>query len=146
MVHNLGFPPRQSVNDSIKPDTYLDAPFKLHLPGLDKLVEFINLKGVGCLVFKKDLTQAYQKIPVDPHDYPLLGFMVNGQFYFHTVMPFGLHLATLACQHTTRAILRILSQQGIPVDVYIDDFHGTDTSENAVDSFSCMAQLFAELG
>ena len=146
MVHNLSFPSRQSVNDGIKPDTYSDAPFKLHLPGLDKLVEFINLKGVGCLVFKKDLTQAYQKIPVDPHDYPLLGFMVNGQFYFHTVMPFGLHLATLACQHTTRAILRILSQQGIPVDVYIDNFHGSDTSENAVDSFSCMAQLFAELG
>lgn len=64
MVHNLSFPPRQSVNDGIKPDTYLDAPFKLHLPGLDKLVEFVNLKGVGCLVFKKDLTQAYQKIPV----------------------------------------------------------------------------------
>lgn len=95
MVHNLSFPPRQSVNDGIKPDTYLDAPFKLHLPGLDKLVEFINSKGVGCLVFKKDLTHAYQKIPVDPQDYPLLGFTVNGQFYFHTVMPFRLHLATL---------------------------------------------------
>ena len=146
MVHNLSFPPRQSVNDGIKPDTYLDAPFKLHLPGLDKLVEFINLKGVGCLVFTRDLTHAYQKIPVDPHDYPLLGFTVNGQFYFHTVMPFRLHLATLECQHTTRAILRILSQQGIPVDVYIDDFYGTDTSENAVDSFSCMAQLPGELG
>lgn len=106
MVHNLSFPPRQSVNDGIKPDTYLDAPFKIHLPGLDKLVEFINLKGVGCLVFKKDLMQAYH----------LLGVTVNGQFSFHTVVPFGLHLATLACQHTTRAILRILSQQGILVN------------------------------
>ena len=126
--------------------TCLDVPFKLHLLGLDKLVEFINLKGVGCLVFKKDLLQAHQKIPVDPQDYHLLGFTVNGQFYFHTVMPFGLHLATLACQHTTRAILRILMQQGILVDVHTDNFYGTDTSENAVNSFACMAQLFTELG
>lgn len=83
---------------------------------------------------------------MDPHDYHLLGFTVNGQFYFYTVKPFGLHLATLACQHTTRAILRILSQKGILVDVHIDDFYGTDTSENAVDSFACMAQLFTEFG
>ena len=53
MVHNLSFPPRQSVNDGIKPDTYLDAPFKLHLPGLDKLVEFINSKGCWLPCFQK---------------------------------------------------------------------------------------------
>ena len=42
-VHDLRFPHRQSVNDGIKIDIQLDAPFKL-------LVEFINLTGVGSLV------------------------------------------------------------------------------------------------
>jgi len=55
VVHNLNFPPGQSVNDGIVRDEYLSEPFHLCLPGIDRLVEFINCKGPGCLVFKKDL-------------------------------------------------------------------------------------------
>ena len=42
-VQDLSSPPSESVNDGIKIDTSLDAPFKL-------LVEFINLTGVGSLI------------------------------------------------------------------------------------------------
>ena len=71
---------------------------------VDRLVEFINRKGLSCLIFKKDLKRAYRQIPVDPNDYHLLGMCIDGQFYFHTVMQFGLRSATLACQHTTKAV------------------------------------------
>ena len=71
---------------------------------VDRLVEFINRKGLGCLIFKKDLKHAYRQIPVDPNAYHLLGMCIDGQFYFHTVMQFGLRSATLACQHTTKAV------------------------------------------
>ena len=54
------------------PDENLNEPFKLPLPRIDRLTEFINLKGPGCLVFKKDLKRAYGQIPVDPHNYHLL--------------------------------------------------------------------------
>ena len=51
------------------------------------LAAVILVGVVGCLVFKKVLKQAYRQIPGDPHDYHLLGFTVDGQFYFRTVMP-----------------------------------------------------------
>ena len=121
------------------PDEYLNEPFKLRLPGIDRLTEFINLKGPGCLVFKKDLKRAY-----DPHD--LLGFTVDGQFYFYTVMPFGSRSATLTCQRTTKAIVHILNQEGILVDIYIEDFYGAETAKLATQSFDRMTHLFSELG
>ena len=95
-------PPGHSVNDGIPPDKYLSEPYKLRLPGVDRLVYFINRKVVACLVFKKDLRRAYRQVPVDPHNYHLLEMTVDGSLlYFHTAMPFGLRSATIACQRTT---------------------------------------------
>ena len=146
VVYDLSFPPGQSVNDGIARDEYLSQPFHLRLPGVDRLVEFINSKGPGCLVFKKDLKRAYRQIPVDPHDYHLLGMCIDGQFYFHSVMPFGLRSATLACQRTTKAVSYILNEEGILVDVYIDDFYGAETQDLVDLSFDRMTQLFSGLG
>lgn len=117
VVHDLSFPAGQSVNDGITRDKYLAQPFKLRLPGVDKLIEFMNCKGPSCLIFKKDLKHAYRQIPVDPHDYHLLGMCVDGQFYFHTVTPFGLRSATLACQWTTKSVTFIVNEEGILVNV-----------------------------
>ena len=102
IVHDLSFPEGSSVNDSISKDLYLEQYLKLRLPGIDRIVEFINDRGRGCHVFKKDLRRAYRQIPVDPADYPLLGMSVDGSLFFHTSLPFGLRSATLICQRTTR--------------------------------------------
>jgi len=61
-------------------------------------------------------------------------------------MPFGLRSATLACQRTTQSVAFILNEEGILVDVYIDDFYGAETPELADQSFDRMTQLFLELG
>ena len=110
MVHDLNFPPRQSVNSGTAQDEYLSEPFHLCLSGIDRLVEFINCKRP----------------------------QVRRQFYFHTVMLFGLHSATLACQQTTKAVSCILNKEGILVDIYIDDFYRAETQELADLSFDCM--------
>ena len=55
---DLSYPQGSSVNDGIPSDTYLGDQFKLRLPGIDRLVEFILAKGRNCLVFKKDLRRA----------------------------------------------------------------------------------------
>ena len=91
VVHDLSFPERFSVNDGISNDTFLNDSFELHLPGVDRLIEFIREKGKGCHIFKTDLRRAFRQIPVDPADIPLLGFQVNDLLYFHVVLPFGLH-------------------------------------------------------
>ena len=57
------------------PDSYLNEPFRLRLPGIDRLVEFVNKEGSGCHVLKKDLSRAYRHIPVDPGDYHLSKLM-----------------------------------------------------------------------
>ena len=78
---DLSFPQKPSVNDGIPSVTYLGDQFKLRLPGIDRLVEFIRTKGRNCLVFKKDLRRAYRQFPVDPKDYSLLGFFNQEKFY-----------------------------------------------------------------
>jgi len=146
VVHDLSFPDNLSVNSGISKDSYLDIPYTLRLPGIDRLVTFINHYGQGCHVFKKDLSRAYRQLPVDPRDYHLLGFQVDGQFYFHTRFPFGLRSAALACQRTNRAVVYILNQMDILVDVYIDDFYGAASSDQSASSFQKMNSVFSDLG
>ena len=109
-------------------------------------MEFINAKGRGCHIFKKDLRRAYRQIPIDPADYRLLGMCIDGSIYFHTLLPFGLRSATLICQRTTKSVVHILNNEGISVDVYIDDFYGTESPSCSNQSFQRMNSLFTELG
>ena len=144
--HDLSFPKWCSVNDGIAEDWYLNEPFKLHLPGIDHLVAFMNQLGHGCHVCKKDLNCAYRQISVDSMDYPKVGFQVDGQFYFHTVFPFGLCSATLACQRTTQSIVYILTTMGLLVDMYVDDFYGVATPSHSSNTFHTTNTLFQKLG
>ena len=133
VVHDLSF----------AKDSYLNEPFRLRLPGIDRLVEFVYKEGCGCHVFKKD--RACRQIPVDPGDYHLLGFQVDGNFYFHSAFPFGLRSATLACQRTTQSVVYILNTMGILVDVYMDDFYGACKPSQSHSAFHRMNILFNEL-
>ena len=146
IVHDLSFPPDASVNSRIPSDSFLNEPYKLRLPGIDRLVSFVNQLGRGCHVFKKDLKRAYRQIPVDPADYHLLGMRIDGLFYFHTALPFGLRSATIACQRTTKAAAFILNNHGILADVYIDDFYGAAPQASSHTAFACMNRIFSELG
>ena len=109
-------------------------------------MEFVNKEGSGCHVFKKDLSRAYRQIPVDPSDYHLLGFQVDGHFYFHSAFPFGLRSATLACQRNKQSVVYILNTMGILVDVYIDDFYVGCRPSHSHSAFQRMNTLFDELG
>lgn len=74
VVMDLSYPQRSSVNCRIAASSYLNEPYKLRLPGIDRLCQFILQHGRGCLLYKKDLQQAYRQLPIDPKDYHLLGF------------------------------------------------------------------------
>ena len=120
--------------------------FKLRLPGIDPLVEFILAKGCNCLVFKKDLCRAYRQFRVDPRYYSLLGFCFQGQFYFDTRCPFGLRSSAMICQHTTKTIIHIFNGQAFLADVYLDDFYGAEYLSLGFQAFSQLGQLFQQLG
>lgn len=57
----------------------------------------------------------------------------------------SLHSATLAFQRTAKSVAYILNKEGIPVDAFINDFHGGETPDPADQSFDRMTQLFPEL-
>ena len=146
VVMDLSYPQGSSVNDGIPSDTYLGDQFKLRLPGMDRLIEFILAKGQNCLVFKKDLRRAYRQFPFDPKDYSLLGFCYQGKFYFDTHCPFGLRSLALICQRTTKAVVHIFNEQGFSAHVYLDDFYGAEYQSLASQAFSQLGQLFQQLG
>ena len=127
---DLSLPQGSSVNQGIPRDTYLSDQFKLCLPGIDRLAEFMLVKGRNCLVFKKDLRRAYRQFPVDQKDYSLLGFCYQGKFYFDTCCPFGLRSSAMICQRTTK----------------VDDFYGAEYPSLATQAFSRLGQLFQQLG
>ena len=143
IVHDLSFPERFSVDDGISNDTFLNDSFELRL---DRLIEFIREKGFCCHIFKTDLRRAFRQIPVDPADIPLLGFQVNDLLYFHVVLPFRLRSAVLICQRTTKAVVFILTKDNALVDVYIDDFFGAATVEEAPFVYNRLLFLLRELG
>ena len=146
MVHDLSFPESKSVNSGIPSDTYLQDEYQLRLPGISRLVEFIIQKGEGCKIFKRDLKRAFRQIPVDPNDIPLLGFQVDSEFYFHSVLPFGRRSCVMCCQRTTKTVVFILEQEDILVDVYIDDFFGAEEANKADYAFERIKEIFLQLG
>ena len=71
VVMDLSYPPSFSVKSGIPSSTHFDYPFKLRLPGIDRLCEFVLSKGRGCYIIflKRSPTQAYRQFPIDPKDY-----------------------------------------------------------------------------
>ena len=142
---DLSFPPHASVNIGIPDSSYLNEPYKLRLPGIDRLCEFILQLGQGCLLYKLDLQRAYRQIPIDPKDYHMLGFRFNNLLYFDTRCPFGLKTSAMICQRTTKAVVHCFTQLGFLADVYLDDFYGADLPARASTAFTSLKQLLQEL-
>ena len=146
VVMDLSYPPRSSVNCGIVASSYLNEPYKLRLPGIDRLCQFILQHGRGCLLYKKDLRRAYRQLPIDPKDYHLLGFTFKDRLYFDTRCPFGLRTSAMICQRTTSAVIYIFTQRGYTADVYLDDFYSAESPDKAFNAFHELQSLFDCLG
>lgn len=146
VVMDLSFPEGLAVNNGIPSNIYMEEPYKLRLPGIDRLCTFILQHGQGCFIYKKDLKRAYRQLPVDPKDYNLLGFTFNNKYYFDMRCPFGLRSSAMICQRTTSAVIHIFSQLGFTADVYLDDFYGAETPTRAESAFQALQTLFDHLG
>ena len=94
IIHNLSWPPGDSVNDNIDPDLY-----RCIYASFDQAVSLIKKQGVGTLLAKLDLANAFKHILVCPEDWPLLcsswdvlqtDSLVLHQYYVDLFLPFGL--------------------------------------------------------
>ena len=145
-IMDLSFPPERSVNDGIFKNVYLGEFYKLSFPSIDSLIEIIWKKGPSAYLFKRDLSRAYRQLPVDPADYPFLGYSWRNDFYFDIVLPFGLRSAAMMCQRTTNAINFIFHNMGFDTVNYLDDFGGCDTIAQADLAFHKLGSLLKQLG
>ena len=79
--------------------------------------------GRFALLQKRDLKDAFRKIPVSPYDHWLLLFEWDGQIYTDLRLPFGLSTAPFIFNYFSEGLHWILSQvYSLDVAHYLDDF------------------------
>ena len=127
VVHDLSWPPSQSVNDFIPSDKYA-----VSYMSIDDVVYKILQYGQGTLMAKLDLQDAYHHCLVRPEDWHLLGTSYVDressrgqvrQYYFSTVLPFGLRSAPSLFTEVAHATKLIMQYRGATdIDHYLDDF------------------------
>ena len=146
MILDLSWPSGSSINDAIPDRIYLSHPYSLAYPTIDTIANRVGSLGRGCLLFKHDLKRAYRQFPMDPFDYPLLGYQWNGELYFDVVVPMGLKTAVMACQRLTSAVCYMLTQDRCCVVNYLDDFISIASPDKALQDYEIRGSLLRDLG
>ena len=99
IIVDLSWPFGTAVNDGISSSRYLDEDISLVYPTVDSIASLIRASGPGALIYKRDLRRAYRQFPVDPFDYPLLGYRWNDELYFDVVLPMAIHSNSFAIRN-----------------------------------------------
>ncbi|XP_032231780.2 uncharacterized protein LOC116614660 [Nematostella vectensis] len=84
LIHHLSFPKGISINDGIMP-----ANTSVRYATIEDAIRFIRHNGTSCYLAKTDIKNAFRIIPIDPKDYPLLGFKWRDSYYYDRCMPMG---------------------------------------------------------
>ncbi len=117
-IHDLSSPHGSSVNDGI-PQEFGSLIYQI----LDDAIALIAKHGKGVKLHKRDLKDAFRKIPVSPYDYWLLLFTWDGVTYADIFLPFGLCTAPFLFNMFAEGlhwILEYMYNQSLVH--YLDDF------------------------
>ena len=85
LIHHLSYPEGSSRNDGIPPEFCTEQ-----YQSIQDAILAIQQVGVGALLAKTDLENAYKQVPIHPQSFELLGFQASNEFYFVITLPFGL--------------------------------------------------------
>ena len=146
IVHDLSWPPGSSVNDFIPADKY-----SVSYMSVDDVVKKVQDYGLGTLLSKLDLADAFHHIVVRPDQWKLLGSSVVShdannnpirQIYFSTVLPFGLRSSPALFSEFAHATKLIMLKRGVTeCEHYLDDY----VTLGPPDSSTCASNLQAML-
>jgi hypothetical protein len=146
IILDLSWPLTSSVNAGIPINEYDGKPCILTYPSVDTIAELILKTGAGCLLYKRDLRKAYRQFPIDPRDYPLVGFLWHDLLYFDVVLPMGLRSAAMACQRVTSGVSFLCGLHDFNVLNYLDDFMGVEVPDTAWTAYEFLGKLLGDLG
>ena len=144
-----------SLNNHTPSDHYLGMPIEYAYPKIEDFKRFVLRFGKGCFMWKRDLSRYFLQIPLDPVEYPKVGFVWRGFLFFFCGFMFGLRHAGLQGQRITTAVTWIHNRLGLQTSFeemfnsinYSDDIGGCEaTKERALLSFEALKTLFEELG
>ena len=119
---------------------------KLIFPRTDDFAFRIYQLGKGCGMFKIDLSRYFRQLPLDPGDYSLIGYIINGEIYFDKVLPMGMRPAPYIAQRVTNAIAYIHRQLGFFLLNYVDNFVGAEEQKLIQAAYEALANILKELG
>ena len=88
-IVDLSWPCGASVNAGVQKDAYLNSKFALTYPSVDQIADRILQLGPGSLIYKIDISHAFQQLKVDPGDIDLLGLKM-GDYYNDQSVPIGI--------------------------------------------------------
>ena len=144
-----------SLNKSTPSDQYMGQPISFSYPKIEDFKRLILTMGVGCLIWKRDLSRYFLQIPLDPVEYNLMAFIWRGFLFFFTGFMFGLRHAGLQGQRITSAVCWIHQRLGLETSEqqpfnsinYSDDIGGCEKSmDRALQSYMALADLLQNLG
>ena len=99
--------------------------------------------GLGTLLSKTDLKDAFRLIPVHPSQWSLLGICCKTRFYVDTCLPFGLRSAPYLFNRLSEAIHWILvNKYGVRHLLhYLDDFITAEPPDSLTCSYNLDSML-----
>ena len=145
VIVDLSFPQGESVNDGMIKNNYLGFETELTFPKTDDLALRIAYLGRGACMFKIDLSRYFRQIPLDPADYSMVGYIVDGELFFDKVLPMGMRNAPLIAQRITDAIRYLHQKAGHFLLNYVDDFLGAEEKEKIQQAFQHLNDLLNTL-
>ena len=146
IILDLSFPDSLVVNEGIDKSQYLGVKIDWRLPTVDTLAQLMIDKGVGSLLFKRDLKCYYQQIFVDPSDTVKLGYYIDDLVYIDSMLPMGMTSSCYIAQTVSSMIPHIMKQRGYSAVNYIDDLGGVDTPDKASFTFDELGKIISEIG
>ena len=143
IILDLSSPFGSSVNDGI-PHEF----FTVKYSSFDDAVSIVRDMGKGCFMAKIDIKHAFRLCPVNPLDWPLLGYKWLGR-YFDIRLPFGLRSSPFIYNVFADAVTWILVHK---FDItalihYLDDFFVcANTKEGCQRKVDTILRVFEMLG
>ena len=145
VIHDLSYPKGDSINSTVSKEHAT-----MHYQPFGNLISFIKLLGSGALVAKTDIESAFRQIPIHPHDYNLLGFVVDGKFYYDRCLPMGSSVSCRTFELFSHALHWIFEHKCQVAYVWhlLDDFVvcGPPDSPICTESLKCVLDLAESLG
>lgn len=145
LIHHLSHPKDNSVNSGIDSDLC-----SVQYTKFDAAIELVQNLGQGALLAKSDIKSAFRLLPISPQDFDLLGFKLQGYYYFDKCLPMGCSLSCSLFEKFSSALEWIVQNKSGKRSVlhYLDDFlfGGKAGSTQCKDLLECFLASCENLG